>query len=51
MKKTPASSTPVPATDAEWPDPFAWPRKPTVPLVQQPFDFEALEDEGDKPCE
>jgi hypothetical protein len=51
MKKTPVSSTPVPAADAEWPDPFAWPRVPTPPLVQVPFNFEDIEEEGDTPCE
>jgi hypothetical protein len=47
MKETPVGSTPVPEVDPDLSDPFAWPRKPTLPLVQQPFDFEALEYEGD----
>jgi hypothetical protein len=51
MQKSSARSTPVPATDAEWPDPFAWPRTPTPHFVQVPFDFERIEKEGDALCE
>lgn len=51
MKKTPVSSAPVAAPDPDASDPFAWPRKPTPPLVQVPFNFEAIEPEGDTACE
>jgi hypothetical protein len=50
MEKKPA--VPVPAVDAEsTDDAFAWPRRPTVRLVQVPFDLEAAEQEGDTPCD
>lgn len=51
MKQTPDRNTPVPAVDPESSDPFAWPRRPTLPLVQAPFDFDAAETDGDKPCD
>lgn len=51
MKQTPVRNTLVPAVDAEWPDPFAWPRMPTPPLVQVPFNFEDIEEEGNTLCE
>ena len=51
MKKKLDRVIPFPAADAEWPDPFAWPRVPTQPLVQVPFDFESIEKKGDIPCE
>jgi hypothetical protein len=51
MKQTPARSTPARAADPESSDPFAWPRMPTPPLIQIPFDLEAAETEGDTPCD
>lgn len=53
MQKQSARIIPFPAIDAESTDDgaFAWPRRPTVPLVQQPFDFETVEEEGVESCE
>jgi hypothetical protein len=51
MKKKPVCSIPATAVEPDLQDPFAWPRRPTPPLVQVPFDFEAVETEGDTPCD
>jgi hypothetical protein len=50
MKKTPASSTPVPAVNPSKPNPIPWFRRPTPVLGQVPFNFEDIEEEGDAPC-
>ena len=51
MKKTTASSTPVPAVNPNKSNPFPWSRRPTPVLGQVQFDFEAFEEKGDTPCE
>jgi hypothetical protein len=51
MKKTPASSKPVPAISPNKSNPFPWPRRPIPAIGQVPFDFDAIETEGDTSCD